>query len=66
MQAVLLALGEDTMTFPEFVNQCQQNADAIYVRAQVDGKWQSVELSKLPEEDAMVHIKRWWTEREAK
>lgn len=34
------------------------NADRIYVRARVDGKWQSVALVDLPDEEKVAQTRR--------
>ena len=52
------------MTYEEFVAQCLDNADETFVRAEIDGKWQSVALSALTGEEAMEHVNRWWKERQ--
>lgn len=38
------------------------DASRIYVREQVDGRWQSVALVELPPERQQHWIRRWWQE----
>jgi hypothetical protein len=39
-----------------------ENYDRIFVREQVDGRWQNVSLAKLPYEKSLEHIIRFLTE----
>lgn len=51
------------MTYKEFVDYCmKKNADVIFVRYRINGKWQNVALSQLPEEIAMRFVNDWWAE----
>lgn len=37
----------------------QASGDRIYVRAKVEGQWESVAISKLPIGEAIPHIFQW-------
>lgn len=44
------------------MDRIEKNFDLIFVRAQVNGEWQSVPISELPAKFAMEHIFRWLRE----
>ena len=46
------------MGIVERVTHIAMNADRIYVRAKIDGSWQSVALSELPETEKFSETKR--------
>lgn len=44
---------EDVKTVPDLCAYISQYASLIYVRAQVNGKWDSVSLTELPAQEAI-------------
>jgi hypothetical protein len=47
------------MTLEELCDYIARNADRIYVRAQVSGKWDAYALNALPAQDAIEHALRF-------
>lgn len=46
----------------DWMRRILDSSDDIYVRAQVNGRWTSIALSKLPPEAQAEHVKRWAAE----
>jgi len=52
----------DNVTFKDFFAQCKVNSSEIYVRAKIDGKWQSVKFGSLSSEQQLATVKKWYAE----
>ncbi len=48
--------------FDEFKKECYDNADRIFVREEVDGKWGSYSLNEIHPLRVAYLILRWWRE----
>lgn len=48
------------MTYEQFLAHCKLHASRIFVRDQVNGKWDSVSLYSLTDEQQKRHIDCWW------
>lgn len=49
-------------SFDEFEAHCLFQAPRIYVRAQVNGRWDSVSFDRLSPTDQNTFIRQWWNE----
>lgn len=49
-------------TLSDFCEYILRHAAAIYVRAQLDGKWGNARLSEVPAKQALEHAFRWIVE----
>lgn len=55
-------LREDVVTRDDLARYIEENADMIFVREEVGGKWGSFSLKELPIELAMKHKQRFLDE----
>jgi hypothetical protein len=54
---------EQAVTLAELLDEIEQNADSLYIREQIDGKWDSYALSSMPGQMAIGHAFRFIRER---
>lgn len=47
------------MTLEELLDYCIRYSASIFVREEMEGKWDSYALQELPTRKALEHIRRW-------
>lgn len=53
------AMSEEKARIVAWLQSIGRNTEAIFVRAQVDGRWQSVPLSALPAAQVIAYLGMW-------